>query len=50
MSENKVEIKVEVNAVKHNSAPKPQKHIGRNRKLMFYAIPAYEDLREKAKE
>jgi len=50
MSENKVEIKFEVNAIKHNSAPKPQKHFGRNRRWMFYTIPAYEDLRKKAKE
>jgi len=47
MSENKIEIKVEVNAIKRNSAPKPQKHTGRNRKQMFYTIPAYENLREK---
>jgi hypothetical protein len=47
VSENKIEIKVEVNAIKRNSAPTPQTHIGRNRKLMFYTLPAYEDLRGK---
>jgi len=50
MSENKVDVKVEVNAIKRNSATKPQMPIWRNRKWMFNTLPAFEDLREKTKK